>query len=259
MSADGQTLLAQSVIPALFSAGVATALPLLTADAMSPDGRVVLGTIAGAPLPQVARWTAATGAQSIELGPLPANVAGAEAMAMSADGSVIAGVTVDSEARAVDVFRWTEAGGLVTIAAYSAVYDLNRSRLWLSDDGSVMVGTMGIYLSSMGGYPISFRWTEATGTLPLDRTTPEPRQLGLVQGLSADGSLVLGTAFDFGPFLWDEVRQVRRLEEVLQTEGVALDGWLLEGTMALSPDGRVVVGHGYCGGLPAIYRAVIGE
>ena len=41
--------------------------------------------------------------------------------------------------------------------------------------------------------------------------------------------------------------------------GVPLDGWILGRTMALSRDGRVAVGFGSCGDLPAIYRAVIGE
>ncbi len=261
LSADGQTFLAQGVVPALLSPGVALGLPLLSAAAMSPDGLMVLGSIAGTPLPQVARWNAVTGVvEAIALGPLPANAVGAEAMAMSSDGSVIAGVTVDSQARPLDVFRWTEAGGLVTIAeAFHFGNDIRRSGLSLSDDGSVLVGTMDFDPSSMVEYAVAFRWTEATGTLPIYGTAPEPTQLGLIHGLSGDGRLVLGTSFDLGPFLWYEVSDVRRLEQVLQAAGVSLDGWILEGTMALSGDGRVVVGHGYCGDLPALYRAVIAE
>jgi hypothetical protein len=260
VSADGQTYLAQGVVPALLSPGVALGLPLLTAAALSPDGQLVLGAIAGEPLPQVARWSAATGAQAIELGPLPETAAGAEAMAMSSDGSVIAGVTLDSQARPLDVFRWTETGGLVPIAqAFYFDNVIPRSGLSLSDDGSVLVGVMDVDPSPMSQHAFSFRWTETNGALPLDRTAPQPRQLGLIHGLSADGSLVLGTSFDLGPFLWDEVRELRRLEQVLQAAGASLDGWILEGTLALSGNGRVVVGHGVCGDLPAVYRAVIGE
>ncbi len=259
LSADGQTFLAQSEIPALFSPGVALGLPLRTAAAMSPDGLVVLGAISSTPLPQVARWTAATGAQPIELGTLPANAVGAEAMAMNADGSVIAGVTVDSEARPLDVFRWTEASGLVTIVPAYFEDDSSRSGLSLSDDGSVLVGTMDFDPSPTVKYAVAFLWSETSGAFPIYVPAPEPSQLGLVRGLSSDGWLVLGASLALGPFLFVQVNQVTRLEQVLQAAGVPLDGWTLNGALALSPDRRVVVGDGYCGDLRAIYRAVIGE
>jgi hypothetical protein len=46
-------------------------------------------------------------------------------------------------------------------------------------------------------------------------------------------------------------------QRALQAEGVSLERWVFANAVALSGDGRVVIGRGYCGELEAMYRAVL--
>ncbi|MCI0633290.1 MAG: hypothetical protein L0206_05145, partial [Actinobacteria bacterium] len=84
------------------------------------------------------------------------------------------------------------------------------------------------------------------------------RRLGFLPGtndgisldVSADGSVVVGYVFDsqtffFASFVWNPVRGMRNLEDVLETDyGLDLMGWSLFGATSVSADGRTIVGTG---------------
>jgi probable HAF family extracellular repeat protein len=79
------------------------------------------------------------------LGDLPGGDFYSEAYAVNADGSVVVG-TSDS-ASGTEAFRWTEAGGMQSLAEWLAGFGVDVSGWVLSEvrgissDGTVMVGT----------------------------------------------------------------------------------------------------------------------
>ncbi len=129
--------------------------------------------------------------------PSSSNQISSTAYAASADGSVVVG-TIDApgtSGASQYAFRWTQAGGLVTLgnAAPSA------SALAVSADGSVVVGSMG------SGGP-AFRWTAATGVQNLQALLAVNgagadlngwSSLIEATGVSADGTEITG--FGVGP------------------------------------------------------------
>jgi uncharacterized membrane protein len=68
--------------------GVAFIGPSGSACAVTPDGRVVVGTITNAPGNRAFRWTAESGAQLL---PLPTGAIGSTGVGVTADGSVVTG------------------------------------------------------------------------------------------------------------------------------------------------------------------------
>jgi hypothetical protein len=144
-----------------------TAGPTSTAQAVSADGRVVVGQSDG----QAFRWTAATGMQSIG-GPTGFGTA----RGVSADGSVIVG---DSGGQA---FRWTQPTGMQFLGSNTRVaYDV-------SGDGNVVVGDAGIGATTGQG----FRWTPGTGVQPLGTAAPGVTNGSTIFGVSQDGQALVG-------------------------------------------------------------------
>jgi hypothetical protein len=197
------------------------------------------------------RASVASGVQ-LGLGELPAGATEAWPDAVSADGAVIAGVTTGLGS----IFRWTEATGIVEIAAAASdpPVGLLGHQAMLSEDGTVVAATRA------EPRPIgasAFRWTEATGAVALIPGAPSS-----VLFMSDDGSVVVGDVLEGGvprTFVWDAVHGARVLQTTLESLGVDVSGWEIGEPRTLSANGNVLMGVGTCGGVPTTYRIVLPE
>ena len=105
--------------------------------------------------------------------------------------------------------------------------DLYSDANAVSADGSIVVG---------GSDGHAFRWTEATGMIDLGK--------GVATDISADGSIIVGTGAA-GAFYWTQATGMRPLLDVLQSDyGLDMTDWSLESALAISADGRTIVGRG---------------
>ncbi len=169
-----------------------------TANAVSPDGSVVVGQSYSSSGFEAFRWTAAGG--MVGLGDLPGGRFESDALAVSADGSVVVGQGISASGR--EAFRWTAAGGMVGLGDlpggnfYSVASDV-------SADGSVVVG--GATTGSALGNDEAFRWTAAEGMRSLRDILVKDYGLGnqlagwilnIAVGCSADGRVIVGTGTD---------------------------------------------------------------
>lgn len=178
----------------------------VTPMGISADGKVAVGysTNFATDDRSVVRWSTETLART-NLG------FKGQALAASADGSVIVGGTYDGAwlQEPMYAFRWTASGGKQTISSIPSVATA------VSEDGSIVVGrTTGQYGVAVN----AFRWTEATGMVYVDDWL---RSLGVVvddldmyeaNGVSYDGNVIVGSASNQAyiarglPLLSDEVR-----------------------------------------------------
>ena len=94
------------------------------------------------------------------LGDLPGGTFFSEATAVSADGSVVVGVSNSAQGRE-EAFRWTRAGGMVALGDLPGGMFQSVAR-HVSSDGSVVVG----YSQSASG-ETAFRWTSSSGMVSL--------------------------------------------------------------------------------------------
>jgi uncharacterized membrane protein len=200
------------------------------------------------------RWAEAQGASA--LGPLPTGARHGYGSAVSRDGSVIAGTVYDEGNAPVGIYRWTQAEGMVLVSPGS---DFGLPP-FLNGDGSVLVGVVGDGDDRLR----IFRWTNETGAVALD--SGEGRS-NVVSAVSYDGNVIVGRSFEtvndlYGgtgniPFVWRSAHGLLNLEETLASAGVDLQGWVLGEAVALSGDGRVIVGRASCDGFLSAYRAVL--
>lgn len=147
------------------------------------------------------RWTATGGMQ--DLGPLGANQE-ARAHDISADGSIIVGVALDSQRRN-RAFRWTSGGGMQMLPGprfqSSGTSDnISCEANDISAGGSVIVGSAIVQNDACGGTGgrikrLGVRWdgSEPFGYHFLDLTPNRPCYATYAYGVSADGSVVVGT------------------------------------------------------------------
>ncbi|MFN4032798.1 MAG: hypothetical protein ACK4ME_04140 [Fimbriimonadales bacterium] len=244
------------------------------ADSVSADGSVIVGAADTSTNERRAhRWTHSTGMQIVE----PRGT-GSSARSVSADGSVIAGgyrvsfsplldhsyvrtpiqtytlepfagigayggkisrdgtVVVGSStiypapSATTRAFRWTAAGGMQNLGQLGTGVSNHSSADCLSSDGSIVYG---ISDQGTGGNRVMFRWTEADGMQstgvnmnPTDTTT--------------DGSVVVGHVDFVRAVRWT---QQNGLEDLNTTYAHLLsDGSSLKIAVAISPDGRYIVG-----------------
>ncbi len=166
--------------------------PTNRATVISDDGQVVAG-FAEEPMRDRApsAWGPdGTGWMLTETSDLPGEV-----LSIDADGSVMAGIL------GADGFVWTEAGGLVTLPRTELA--LPSDPMFpntMTGDGAAIFGAVG---DAFFGVPVAFVWTEATGTRVLADVAaeagveiPEGVSLQNVLGVSADGTVLAGTAVD---------------------------------------------------------------
>ena len=105
----------------------------------------------------------------------------------------------------------------------------------VSADGSVVVG----WAQTVAGQAHAFRWTASEGMQDLGRL---PYNEGAwAFGVSGDGSVVVGNS-TFSSFLWTESRGMEDLNRVYAS---LLGNSRLHMALAISPNGRYIVGVGY--------------
>jgi uncharacterized membrane protein len=240
---------------------------------MSADGSAVVGygnTVRGQ---EPFLWTAAQGEMS-DLGVLPnAPATGVQTIAttISRDGQIVVGTSLATDG--TWIFRWSAADlKMVKLGpAYQldpiapGLLALSPPQLLLSADGAVTTGTARADDPMFGPGPSAFRWTQADGFVTL-----VPGSASVVRGASADGRRALGAvvtfdqtstsplpAYLFSPFVWDDAGGARDVAPLLAQGGAALSGVVLGDPIALSADGKVVVGHATCGGSEIVYRATL--
>jgi len=250
--------------------------PEIFVNAVSGDGRVLVGEVEGMYEWNAARWTAAEGTLVLDDGPEP--LEDSRALGASTDGSVIVGSD----------FRWTAETGMV---------DMGYSCYDVSADGSAIVGWPGRWTARTGwvslvtapgwtvepqaisadgstvvglaytGPPgpadpgIAFRWTDETGVVGLGALPGDSESRA--RDVSGDGSVIVGHsgAGDTRAFIWHQTHGMRDLKEVLTNDfGLDLTGWELSGAGSVSDDGTVIVGSGLNpSGQWEAWRAVIPE
>ena len=199
------------------------------ASDVSGDGSAVVGSIGGLSF----RWSAITGMVDLgNLSPQP-NTSSSAASAVSADGLTVIG-TSESQA-----YRWSQGGGMAGLGYLPGTTSSVAADA--SADGSVIVGS---YL--LGEVP--FRWTENLGMVALD--TPCLACGGRAYAVSGDGSVTVGwseSAFSGPsgfPFIWDEVRGMQDVGQILVSHGIDLTGWSLGAAIGVSSDGFTILGAG---------------
>jgi probable HAF family extracellular repeat protein len=216
------------------------------------------------------------------LGDLPGRGFNSEGHGVSADGSVVVGLSRSTHG--TEAFRWTQAGGMVGLGDLPGG-DFNSYANGVSDDGLVVVGGSDCTVSCSPGagcrsLPGAFRWTQAGGMTLLG--DDKFRSRSIAEGVSADGSVVVGTRSGIGipggAFRWTPDTVMEYLPGGDTALGVSADGavavgfghselgtqalrWTTGGSMltlgdlpggssfnsrayGVSADGSVVVGYG---------------
>ncbi len=212
------------------------------AHGISASSDVIVGLGHSANGREAFRWTDPEqgGSGMVGLGFLPDGWE-SEAWDASADGTVVVGANFIPDL----AFRWTAATGMVSLGTLPGS---DRSLATACNpDGSFIVGQTAAE---------AFRW------MLTDPGSGEGIMIGLgdlpggdfwsgADDISADGSVVVGASAtgsfpsEVEAFVWDEVNQMRKLQDVLTTEfGLDLSGWTLRVATAISDDGRTIVGFG---------------
>ena len=219
------------------------------------------------------RWSAATGAEILTAPYRPYYAFG-----VSDDGNAVGGYGLNDAGR-VEAGMWVGGGAVAWIGvADTAAYDI-------SGDGHVLVGDQHVgqgnafrwdvengfkvLAESAGAWAISGDGTTVGGHVTRENrheaviwkedgsqmrlgSLPGARVQSFARALSHDGSIVVGNSdslWGHGPifqaFIWDELRGMRNLREVLvQEHGLDLTDWMLVSAEGISDDSRTIVGHG---------------
>jgi probable HAF family extracellular repeat protein len=155
-----------------------------------------------------------------------------QALAMSADGSVIVGVGYGPSGSGGEAYRWTQARGWVALGDLAGG-NFGSSARGVSADGSVVVG--GGSSAQSGQYNEAFRWTAASGMVGLG-SLPGSTFASWANAVSADGTVVVGSSAVF----FSEGDSVRWTSA---TGMVRLDaGGIVGSANAISADGTTIVG-----------------
>jgi hypothetical protein len=281
LSADGGTVAARvEVSPSLTTAAlwnVATGAQIQLGDlaggpeyseptAINADASVVVGYGNTEKGQEPFLWT--RGGGLVGVGTLPSQTVQTVALATSADGGVVVGSNLTDNGTAI--FRWTASGGIAALGYIFVNLPLGAPEsffmpwtppLLVSADGAVVAGTAAEPATPM--LPQAFRWTASGGLQKLSTA-----HASIVRAASADGRVIAGSALASGappgmpfaslpyqPFVSVDGQGTRALADVLA--GIDLDGMTFGDPIALSPDGRFLVGHATCAGAPAIFRAAL--
>jgi probable HAF family extracellular repeat protein len=206
---------------------------LWTANAISPDGRYIVGRGYNAATGRFEAFLLDTRGTGVEerltwLGTLGGG--GSAATGVSADGSVVVGVAYNAawQRRA---FRWTAARGMQDLGTLGGSWSV----AWgVSADGSVVVGEAG----NAAGQERAFRWTAAGGMQDLGTLGGD---YSWALGVSADGSVVVGWAENAAgqkrAFRWTAAGGMRSLGTLPGSD----QSW----ATGVSADGSLVVGWAY--------------
>ena len=202
---------------------------------VSADGRVVVGWATNdAGQYRAFRWE--NGVMQ-DLGTLPGGSLSV-AQGVSADGALVVG-EADNAAGQRRAFRWKNG---VMRALGTLGGDLSVAND-VSANGAVVVG----WSYDDARRQRAFRWTEASGQMQ-DLGTPPGTDYSAASGVSADGSVVVGTsvndaAGDKRAFRWTASGGMENLNTTYAS--LLTNGSYLVSAIAISPDGRYIVGSGY--------------
>ena len=225
---------AQSGVPA---AGFTPLTIAGSPNALSADGTVIVGqfTPAGATDVHAFRWTEAGG--QVDLG-LLAGFDESGATSVSADGSVVVGFA-GQFFRMPPPWRWMAQTGMVPLFPIPAGF-FSGAATDISADGAVVVGSInGANLPGGVGFFEPFRWTAATGIVPLGNLGA-PQTTGAA--VSANGAVVVGFS-NFGShvegFRWTAQTGMVGLGTVpsfpnSMASDVSADGTVVVGTFAVN-------------------------
>ena len=212
-------VLAAGLLAAPLSSQVYVDLPLGSwANDVTPDGKTVLGT-----------WPGGRGfIWNWQDDPAPTIVDNGDIVAVSDDGTVVAGNAFDASVGTTVASIWTAATGWQSLdwlpgapcgTSYSTAYDI-------SGDGTTVVG-----LGWAGCGARGFRWTQATGMQELQNLGNGTNRCSAISG---DGSTMGGFAqgsFSRTPAYWDAT-----------TAGFMIDFNGLGEVYGFNEDGSVSVG-----------------
>jgi probable HAF family extracellular repeat protein len=181
-------------------------------------------------------WCASTGSAGpffMGLGDLPGGGFSSFAYGVSSDGSIVVGQGLS--ASGAEAFRWTQGGGMVGLGALPSG-TFSSLAFETSVDGAVVVGKSGAD---------AFRWTHGGGMQVLP---PFPYGSS-AYGVSADGSVVVGTGYVFPGGIRPPRPPETEAFRWTQDEGLVrlgdLPGGLRRGNASdVSADGMVIVGYG---------------
>ena len=238
---------------------------------VSADGSVVVGVSNSASGQEAFRWTSDGG--MVGLGDLPGGDFGSQALGVSSDGAVVVGWSY--LASGDEAFQWTSEYGMQTVASIltAAGVDITgwelRWALDISADGNTIVG----YGINPDGYYEA--WIADLNDAPLPTASftplgglPGGDYLSQARGVSADGSVVVGTSYhdNYPEFQRQAVRWTREggmvvlgdldYHESSFANGVSADGSVIAGSLVYSEDSGEafrwtseygIVGLGYLG------------
>lgn len=200
------------------------------AQAVSADGKVVVGYARDYGSDQAYRWTEADGYQ--DLGSMAGFAEGDQALGVSGDGSTIVGFAKSGATGRA--FRWSAGSGMVSLGNPGPATSSNEAH-GISTDGQVIVGRSAFGSSSTS---LAFRRT-SSGTLQnLGDLAPQFDIDSLAYDVSADGGVVVGQAYTgkaFSAFRW-QGGAMQSLGTLGPTEFYASYAY------GVSADGSVVVG-----------------
>ena len=209
VSADGSVVVGNAYPTAGFrwtaDAGMVLLSDVYRASAVSDDGTTVVGlrqVRGAADRTEAVRWREDEGAT--RLGTLPGDY-GSEATDVSADGSVVVGVShrqISANQWETRLFRWTAVDGMV---------DLGRVDPW--QPPSVLSWADGSIIA-----------TSADGSIIV-------------------GNRSVQTGVE--PFIWDDAHGIRSLHDALTGLRVDVGGWDLGEVRGISGDGRTFIGYGH--------------
>jgi uncharacterized repeat protein (TIGR01451 family) len=156
-------------------------------------------------------------AQVVQFVPLNGGASTAYPSAVSGNGLVVTGY----DSSYTVGFRWTAAGGTIILGNFQPED--------ISFDGDVIVGNA----PAPGGQTQAVRWTATGGTVLLGDLDPNNGTLSsLAMGVSGDGSLVVGRAYE-GPFLWNgSMTKVPAFSDQFTNcynAGISADGTVMSG------------------------------
>jgi len=183
---------------------------------ITPDGKTVVGFGTGGAY--YWRW---------QEDPAPTFIGGDNAIAISDDGSVIAGNMTDPQTGFMEAAIWTAADGWETLGGVGPGCDFFVSTAFdLTADGSTMTG-----LGWNGCSAVGFMWTEAGGMQALESLANGNCRSSAIAG---DGSIMGGFAqgsFDRTPATWspDLSGEVFNVNAVGEINAINADGSTLLG------------------------------
>jgi uncharacterized membrane protein len=278
LSASGSVVVGNQSIGTGYRWDVGSAVPATfvgTVGAISGDGRRGAGCIGK----DLAFWDAATTSQVVPSGNAVWDVC---VRAASSDGAVVAGTLYDNDALLEYGFVWSsgssysyptgpydeyELFGLSGSGALAVGHGKDASNTWIpvwwsaqaqltplsggagkataiSRDGTVVVGWQSASAVRWSGAGYTTRQT-----LP---TLPSTGRVGAVpNATSQNGSVTVGWSYvsdtTTEATIWTGA-QVRTVREILSEANTAIAGWSLVAAVAVSDDGKVVVGDGTLAG-----------